>query len=207
VAEAAAQLARAGLAAAWVPPANLHVTVKFLGWTRDDVWHAVRDRLREVAAGVRPFELEASGAGAFPDVRQASVVWAGVRDPQGQLGRLAAEVDTRLAELGFAPEGRAFVPHVTLARCRTPQDVSGALGPLGGQSFGSSTVREICLYESRVKAGTSEYAALARARLGVPVGLPESTERQSGSVKMRAPDQEEPDHGSGDRPEGAREGD
>src|SRR5262249_6278329 len=57
---------RRGLRVGWVPPANLHVTLKFLGWSSPDVIHAVRDRVVVAMGGMKGFELQARGAGGFP---------------------------------------------------------------------------------------------------------------------------------------------
>jgi 2'-5' RNA ligase len=193
--EAIDRLARAGGPPdlSWVPPANLHVTLKFLGWTHDEAWRAVRDRLRVVALAHRPFDLEASGGGAFPDATSARVLWAGVRDPSGGLGQLSRAVDDAMVGLGFAPEpARPFVPHVTLGRVRGAADCTACIEQLSGQTFGTSRIREISLYESEVKSRGSEYNALARVHLGAPSP---TTERQSGSVELRAPQEEPTQHG------------
>src|SRR5438034_5712083 len=35
----------------WVAPASYHITLKFLGWTRDDAIPAIRDRVAAAIAG------------------------------------------------------------------------------------------------------------------------------------------------------------
>jgi 2'-5' RNA ligase len=203
LAEAIDRMSRAGGPdVAWVPPANLHVTLKFLGWTHDEAWRAVRDRLRQVAAAAKPFDLEAHGGGAFPEPGSARILWAGLKDPAGHLARLARAVDDALVPLGFAPEARAFVPHVTLGRLRSGGDAGSLVAQMAGQTFGTSSIKEISLYESEVKSRGSEYIALCRSRLGVHLT---TTERQSGSVELRAPVEGEPPHGR-DGSEGARNG-
>src|SRR5262245_23192734 len=66
---------QAALRVAWVPPANLHVTLKFLGWAQPEVVPAVREAMTKVTAGRRGFELTARGAGAFPRESDARVLW------------------------------------------------------------------------------------------------------------------------------------
>ena len=79
VAEALERMRRAaaegrGPKVSWVPPANLHVTLKFLGWTRPEAVAAIRDRVAAGVAGRRGFEIEAVGMGAFPGPAAARVL-------------------------------------------------------------------------------------------------------------------------------------
>ena len=72
------------------PPASYHVTLKFLGWTRDDGGRGgASTRWRAAAAGARAFTFETARLGAFPSLDKASVVWAGVEEPSGALAALA----------------------------------------------------------------------------------------------------------------------
>jgi RNA 2',3'-cyclic 3'-phosphodiesterase len=105
--------------ARWVPLENQHVTVKFLGstWPRLAEW--VPETISGVAGRHEPFTTRIEGLGAFPKARTARVLWAGLDDAGGSLERLAADLDEALAR-EFAPEKRAFTPHLTLARFDPP---------------------------------------------------------------------------------------
>jgi 2'-5' RNA ligase len=167
----------------WVPPANLHVTLKFLGWARPEAARAIRARVDAGVAGRRGFEIEAVGTGAFPSVTAATVLWVGVRDASGALAALARDVEQWTSELGFEREKRAYHPHVTLGRVRDPggADCTDLLASAGAQSFGGSLIREVVLYESVTKSSGSEYSALFRSPLDVPAGR---TERQTRDVDV-----------------------
>jgi 2'-5' RNA ligase len=203
IAEASGRLQRfaadKGFKISWVPPANLHVTVKFLGWTRPDAIPALRDVIRDKLAGRSGFDLEAVGTGAFPHAGAARVIWIGLRDPSGALAALARDVDAWTAGLGFASEDRGYHPHVTLGRVREPADVSELLGAAGGQNFGGSQIRDLVLYESVTKSSGSEYTALQRWPLNRDAG---HTERQTRGVDPReqaeaVADEQEPDENGG----------
>jgi 2'-5' RNA ligase len=157
----------AGVPVTWVPPANLHVTLKFLGSVREDSIEAVRGVARDTAAAQPVFEVRAQGAGAFPSQAKARVVWIGVRgaDP---LVRMAGHLDDKLGQMGFEKEARAFHPHVTVGRVKegASSNLEKLLAPLDGKDFGTSMVSELVLYESRLHRTGSEYVALARLPLG-----------------------------------------
>ena len=122
---AAQQLRDAAPDLRWVAPDRLHLTVKFLGSTPEHVVPALITVLQSVAHRHVGVPMVVRGAGAFPTLRQPSVVWAGV-DPAPRLELLQHDVEAALADLGFPLEGRTFRPHVTLARVKAPLAVPAA---------------------------------------------------------------------------------
>jgi 2'-5' RNA ligase len=139
-----------------------HVTLQFLG-NRAEI-----DAVAPALAGVTtaPGVARLGGAGAFPSARRARVVWIGCSEGRDLLTALAAEVARLLEPLGYAPEQRAFHPHLTLARCRAPADVRGALSDLESCDYGPAwTVSEVVLYESRLRRDGAQYIARDRIRL------------------------------------------
>ena len=170
---------RVGLRVGWVPPANLHVTLKFLGWSSPDVIDAIRDRVLEVAAETRGFELVARGAGGFPGDGQARILWIGLVDPAGVLVPLAERIDREMTGLGYAAEGRPYHPHVTVGRVKDGHGTGEILAPWLKADFGSSAIRDIVLYESFTRSTGSEYMAQFRA----PLGRPERQTRDVEGVK------------------------
>ncbi len=121
VAELRAQLeaAGAGDGLRWVPPANLHLTVWFLGEVSDARAAAVLEVLG-APLHVEPFDLRLAGFGAFPPSGAPRVLWMGVADGVAQLARAHEEIGERLAPWGFPPEGRAYSAHLTIARVKDP---------------------------------------------------------------------------------------
>ena len=103
--------------ARWVPRDNLHLTLAFLGETPlvDEVSLAVTAAAKRVA----PFETGLAGAGTFPSVRRARVVWLGLAGEES-FAAAASAVWGELAPLGFEPEKRSFSAHLTVARLRPP---------------------------------------------------------------------------------------
>jgi len=108
-------LLRAPLSGArWVEPENMHITVRFAG----DIDGRAADELVDFLAGIRarPFEMTVKGVGAFGG-RDPRVLWAGVEAGE-PLQALYRAHDRAARAAGLEPEGRAFKPHVTLARMR-----------------------------------------------------------------------------------------
>jgi len=120
LADVQATLQRAAPAARvrWVPPANIHLTLAFLG----DLFPAM---LGPLAAAVGPalsdvqeFESQAERLGFFGPPRSPRVLWAGLRDDGGRLAAVYAAASSALRALRIAIEDRPFKPHLTLGRVR-----------------------------------------------------------------------------------------
>lgn len=102
----------------WVNPDGVHLTLKFLGNIDPELIPAIGRAMSQAAAGLGPVRLELSRVGAFPNLRAPRVVWVGLEGDISTLQVLYKQIEDRLAELGFPPEGRAFSPHLTLGRVR-----------------------------------------------------------------------------------------
>jgi 2'-5' RNA ligase len=146
----------------WSPVANLHITTKFIGeWPEE--------RLEELTEALRSLPrrdaipIEVHGLGFFPNPRSPHVFWAGVHAPGG-LGELALETDRALARIGVPPESRAFSPHLTLARIKTPvplEPLHKAIASLESTDCGAFTVDRFFLYRSKLSPSGSVYTKLS----------------------------------------------
>ncbi|MCX6356773.1 MAG: RNA 2',3'-cyclic phosphodiesterase [Candidatus Aureabacteria bacterium] len=113
-----ARLTRELPAVRWVKPEAIHLTLKFLGDTREDDVERVKESLKQSASGIIPFAVHLSGLGAFPNSRNPRVIWVGVEENTGMLSRLVEQIEARLSPLGFPREERGFTPHLTLGRVK-----------------------------------------------------------------------------------------
>jgi len=150
--------------ARWVPPANVHVTIKFLGstWPRLVGW--VHDKVGAAASAHAPFESRLEGLGAFPSLRRARVLWAGLHDPGGRMGAIAASLDEALSR-EFAPEKRGFTPHLTVARSQPPLELPEEFTQtrVSSESF---VIDRLVLFRSHLRRPAPVYEALREFPLG-----------------------------------------
>jgi RNA 2',3'-cyclic 3'-phosphodiesterase len=149
--------------ARWTRPEGMHLTLKFLG----EISEAQLAPLRAALAALgpfAPFDVEVKGFGFFPDARRPRVFWAGV-EGGSRLAELAGSVEGALEVLGFERERRAFNPHLTLARFKTPHPqpaLAEAIEQLKDSSFGRFAVSEFFLFESQLSPEGARYQKLAR---------------------------------------------
>jgi 2'-5' RNA ligase len=152
----------------WVRPANIHLTLKFLGDIATDATDGIITAMEISAARTQPFELTLQGLGVFPGLRRPRVFWTGLTGALEQLQDAHRRLEDALAERGIPREGRSFKGHVTLGRFKGAEDPSrlamaieqeGMFAPL------PLAVREMVLFQSRLQATGAEYTRLARCSL------------------------------------------
>ncbi|WP_404381990.1 RNA 2',3'-cyclic phosphodiesterase [Caenispirillum salinarum] len=101
--------------ARWLPPENLHVTLRFIGEIDEDRCDDVHNALSDIRSPA--FDLEVAGIGAFENGHRAHSLWAGV-EKVPELMHLHDKVDRALVGIGEPPERRKYTPHVTIARLK-----------------------------------------------------------------------------------------
>lgn len=146
----------------WSPPANLHITTRFIGeWPEERLAELKGVLARLPAHPAIPIQVQKLGF--FPNPHSPRVFWAGIH-ASPDLAVLAAETDRAFAPLGFEPEGRPFSPHLTLARIKAPvpmQKLREAIAALPSLEFGEFLADRFYLYQSRLNPAGSVYTRLA----------------------------------------------
>lgn len=153
----------------WTKPAQMHLTIKFLGEVPEDRIDRLKEVLCENAAKVESFEFRVEGLGSFPPAgRQLKILWAGVNAP-GQLSQLNDLFQQACTEFDCPPEQRRFSPHLTLGRIkdvRNPQAYRQIIIDRGKFSAGLQQVNSITLFRSDLRSEGAVYTRLETAKLG-----------------------------------------
>lgn len=146
---------------------EMHVTLKFLGDTPNDLREAIQQRIAQAVADQPPFDLHAEGIGAFPNADRPSVLWAGLK-PTAPLVALAQRLENALEPLGFARESRPFHPHLTLARIkgRPPRELFDLMRDHATTNFGTVKIDAVEFFQSDLsRRDGSRYSVLASCKL------------------------------------------
>ncbi|MCU0576731.1 MAG: RNA 2',3'-cyclic phosphodiesterase [Desulfobacterota bacterium] len=146
----------------WVKPDGLHLTLKFLGDIPEERVAKLSADLDRAASECPRLSLTLSGLGAFPGIKRARVVWAGLAGDVTGLGNLARSIDKMCSTHGIAEEHRPFSGHITLGRLKTPTVVDLGIGPVTGMFM----AWEVLLYRSLLTPGGAQYTVLHRSSLG-----------------------------------------
>jgi 2'-5' RNA ligase len=133
-----------------VAPENIHITLKFLGPTDEELVPEINEIMVDSTKDDKSFNLKFKSAGAFPNLNYMKVLWIGIED-SGPMPELAKSLDAKLNRLGFSSEKRDFKPHVTLGRVKSKKE-KNALKKLlinnKDRYFGEITVDSIRLKKS-----------------------------------------------------------
>lgn len=100
----------------WKYSGNLHLTLKFLDEITDEQRNAIDEKLTGICMRTKPFYLFPEKAGMFEGKDNVRVLWLGLGGETDKLSALQKEIDSRLAEIGFAPDRRPFTPHITIGQ-------------------------------------------------------------------------------------------
>jgi RNA 2',3'-cyclic 3'-phosphodiesterase len=151
---------RGGLPGArWVDPENYHVTLRFIGDVDDTIAHEVTSLLGRVRRP--PFELRVDDLKSFGGRKPRAVV--ATLGPAQALMELQAEHERLMQRVGLEPEGRKYIPHVTLARLRETSsrqvaDYLALRAPFRSPAF---QVPRFVLFSSRNSVGGGPYVVEA----------------------------------------------
>jgi 2'-5' RNA ligase len=146
---------------------SLHVTLAFLGHRALDEVEPLARVVREAAAaadgGPPPLEI---GEALWLSPRRPSVLAVRLADPSGALGALQRAVARGAADaVGYVPERRVFLPHVTVARVRRGHPPRrGDLPP--PPALFELAAEAVTLYRSHLGGrGPARYEAVERVAL------------------------------------------
>jgi RNA 2',3'-cyclic 3'-phosphodiesterase len=147
---------RGGLPGArWIDPENYHVTLRFIG----DIDGVSANEIAMLLTRIdrKPFQVTVQGLSSFGGRKPRAVV--ATITPSRPLIELQAELERLMQRLGLDPEGRKFVPHVTLARLydASSRDVADYLSVRGYFPSKVFTSDRFVLFSSRATTGGGPY--------------------------------------------------
>jgi|GEM_PF-73385 len=167
----------------WTSIGAWHVTLAFLGQVPETALTGLLPRLERAAHRHPRIRLSFAGAGAFPEADRANVLWSGLSGDEEVLASLADAVAAEATAAGVIRPGKSrhFKPHLTLARCRLPADVSGLVAALAGYQGQDWTVDRIHLVRGQLNPGQPNGSQLAPSQTGQPLaGQAQTGQLQTG---------------------------
>ena len=151
----------------WVPSTNMHLTLKFLGKIEESSLEDVIATCRMVCRRGQTFSLALKGTGSFPGPKRPRILWVGIGGETYRLHRLQRDLESALEKKGFPQEGRAFSPHLTVARIRFPHRLPSTMDIFMHDEIISPpfVVNEVVVYKSLLLPKGPIYKPLARCPL------------------------------------------
>jgi 2'-5' RNA ligase len=149
----------------WVAPANLHLTIKFLGNTGNTALPHISRALTQIATTYEPFYIKIYGTGTFPDKRNPRIIWIGAGASDIIL-RLRNDIEHSMESLGCQRETKRFHPHLTIGRVRSRTGMKSLLAGIEKYRsfhFGDIYIDFIELMKSDLKPQGAEYTCIHKA--------------------------------------------
>jgi 2'-5' RNA ligase len=155
------------LPARWVKKENLHITLAFLGYVKDEDLPRIIEIAKNVATKHAPFLIKiVKVTYGPPKVSPPRMVWA-IGEKNENLWKLQEDLKNALMEMKIPQleeeEGRGFIPHITLARIRKWEfkQMEPEERPEIDEDLNFSfEVKSIEIMESHLKRGGAEYTIL-----------------------------------------------
>ncbi len=151
----------------WVDPGNMHLTLAFLGDNDEGQVKMAGDIMSATATRFEPFEIVFKGTGVFRNMKQARVIWLGLKVPDS-FYRMQEMLCDKLEREGLYRKEKKFKPHITLGRMRyinSKESLSEILKEHESVKLPPRQVSELILFESILKPGGPEYRPLRRVPL------------------------------------------
>ena len=115
----------------WVKREQFHITLKFLGELEPEVIDDVIESLKPLKH-FEPFRIELSTIGAFPNMKNANVLWLGCSRGSKELAGLSRQVnDILYRDEELERDTRKFRAHLTLARLKGESVSENVINQLG----------------------------------------------------------------------------
>ncbi len=147
----------------------MHLTLKFLGNVEPRELAAIDGVLSKIAGAAQSTQGQLRNLGSFPHLRRPRVLWIGVETGNTALSALHAELDTGLAEIGFAKEKRGFHPHITIGRVRGDRGLPAlreAAEAHAEVEVGEFVIDRLTLFESELRPAGAHHTTIAAHHFG-----------------------------------------
>ena len=100
----------------WVYPANIHITLRFLGNVSKSNLHLLFEK-SDPKKQLSPFSLTINKIGAFPSIFKPQVIWVGTNEDEN-LKELVNFIEKSSSFIKNEDPPKPFTSHMTIARLR-----------------------------------------------------------------------------------------
>lgn len=144
-----------------VNPTILHATLEFLGEISEQQIKQVSEILETIKFS--KFKISIKQPGLLPNEKYIRVVYCEMNGEIEQLRKIQMELRSKLKELEYKIDSRAFKPHLTIARVKTVQNKSElikVIKSLSDFSCGEQEITSLKLKSSELSPSGPHYTTL-----------------------------------------------
>lgn len=155
--------------ARWVKPANIHITLRFLG---DVDIQNINSLIKTLDIGfqtTKKFLVSLDKLDGFASLNSLNILWAGIKDQDKKIEEIVSSLEDVLSEFGFEKEGKKFQAHLTLARIQSGKNKIGLIEKIKeiNQTFKPIpfAINNITLFESQLTSRYPVYFPIHQIKL------------------------------------------
>jgi RNA 2',3'-cyclic 3'-phosphodiesterase len=148
----------------WLKPESIHLTLKFFGDVSEEDIMVLARIVEQHSPVLAPLQLTVKKLGVFPSLHRPRVLWIGLEGETAPLSTLQQNLEQGWAACGFNREDRAFRPHLTIGRIKSPRlagDPVKFMAQAGDCSTGSFRADGLTLFQSLLTPQGAVYTQLA----------------------------------------------
>jgi len=145
----------------WVQPEKIHITLRFLGDTKQEQLEKIINDTENNLQNIESFSINIGNVALFPPNNPHVISIESTLNEQ--LAKVYYQVNKAVVSNGFAAEKRAYLPHLTLARIKTYRPPPLPQVPINIPN--KLTVTTINYYQSILTDHGSEYHIIKQFKL------------------------------------------
>ncbi len=153
----------------WVRPENIHLTLRFIGDTKQELIKDISNCIDASIQNEQNFDMSLDRLGAFPNLNRPRTIWAAPSGDIDRMRRIVERLEKNLQSLGIEEERKNFKPHLTLGRVRNPasnQRLTNNIETFKHRPL-PFTLDNVILYQSTLTPKGPIYKKRHIAKLGV----------------------------------------
>ncbi len=105
----------------WVKNDNLHLTLKFIGYTTEPQIPKIINILSKITIEYKPFQLVINSTGCLPKKERPRTLFLRLEGQVNILNGLFQNIENEFEKIDIEKDRYGFFPHITLARIKYPQ--------------------------------------------------------------------------------------